>query len=198
MSTQVLRTDTFEAWRQKANTVAKNLGEVASIDSRISYRTLTHKGAAAYSVGNTLTGSVTGATATVTAVNGVNLVVTPVSGTFVGADIIKSRIYFDGAGTLTAGSTITSTQSGATAKVFSYDSGDNSAVVYDITGAFSVGNTISGTSKTISNISLDTVSDLGENITNGTTVRELNTYSASAVAGINELQAEVGTIASLS
>jgi len=198
MSTQVLRTDTFEAWRQKANTVAKNLGEVASIDSRISYRTLTHKGAAAYSVGNTLTGSVTGATATVTAVNGVNLVVTPVSGTFVGADIIKSRIYFDGAGTITAGSTITSTQSGATAKILSYDSGDNSAVVYDITGAFSVGNTISGTSKTISNISLDTVSDIGENITNGTTVRELNTYSASAVAGINELQAEVGTIASLS
>lgn len=197
MSTQVLRTDTFEGWRLKANTVAQNLGDVAALDSRITYTTLSFKGASAYSAGNTITGTVTGATASVVAVAGNTLTLLPTSGTFLGADVTKSRLYFSGTGTLTVGSTITASPSGATAKIFSFDGTENSAIVYSITGAFTTSDTITG-GKAVTNISLDTIVDLGENITNGSTVREVEAYSFSAVAAVNELQSDIGTIASLS
>ena len=67
MSNQVYRTDTFDTWRVKTNDTSKVLGEVTTLDSRITLTTLVFKGATAnsFSVGNTVTGSVSGATATV-------------------------------------------------------------------------------------------------------------------------------------
>ena len=139
MSNQVYRTDTFDTWRVKTNDTSKVLGEVTTLDSRITLTTLVFKGATAnsFSVGNTVTGSVSGATATVDSIVDNVLTVIPTNAnTFVGGDVVKSRIYLSGAGDLTVGSTITGATSSKTAKVFSFNAVDNSAVIYNVSGAF--------------------------------------------------------------
>ena len=205
MPTEVLRTDTFETWRQKSNTVAADIGTPSALDSGLINKTITLTETGNYVAGQTVTGSLSGVTATVVSINGTILTVKNVSaGTFIDRSVQKSYMsVVGGSGSYTAGSTITGSISGATAKVFSFNSTDSTLVIYNISGTFQDSppeNIVQGgTSRQLIGVILNNSSDSGENIvqTSPSVSKELKSFNRDMVAALNEHQSDIGDVDSL-
>ena len=205
MPTEVLRTDTFETWRQKSNTVAADIGTPSALDSNLINKTITLTETGNYVAGQTVTGSLSGVTATVVSINGTILTVKNVSaGTFVDRSVQKSYMsVINGSGSYTPGATITGSVSGATAKVFSFNSTDSTLVIYNITGAFQSSppeNIVQGgTSRQLIGVILNNSSDSGENIvqTSPSVSKELKSFNRDMVAALNEHQSDIGVVENL-
>ena len=205
MPTEVLRTDTFETWRQKSNTVAADIGTPSALDSNLINKTITLTETGNYVAGQTVTGSLSGVTATVVSINGTILTVKNVSaGTFVDRSVQKSYMsVVGGSGSYTPGATITGSISAATAKVFSFNSTDSTLVIYNITGAFQSSpaeNIVQGgTSRQLIGVILNNSSDSGENIvqTSPSVSKELKSFNRDMVAALNEHQSDIGDVDSL-
>jgi hypothetical protein len=205
MPTEVLRTDTFETWRQKSNTVAADIGTPSALDSNLINKTITLTETGNYVAGQTVTGSLSGVTATVVSINGTILTVKNVSaGTFVDRSVQKSYMsVVGGSGSYTPGATITGSISGATAKVFSFNSVDSTLVIYNITGAFQSSppeNIVQGgTTRQLIGVLLNNSSDSGERIvqTSPSVSKELKSFNRDMVAALNEHQSDIGVVENL-
>lgn len=205
MPTEVLRTDTFETWRQKSNTVAADIGTPSALDSGLINKTITLTETGNYVAGQTVTGSLSGVTATVVSINGTILTVKNVSaGTFIDRSIQKSYMsVVGGSGSYTPGSTITGSISGATAKVFSFNSTDSTLVIYNISGTFQDSppeNIVQGgTSRQLIGVILNNSSDSGENIvqTSPSVSKQMKSFNRDMVAALNEHQSDIGDVDSL-
>jgi hypothetical protein len=205
MPTEVLRTDTFETWRQKSNTISADIGTTSALDSNLINKTITLTETGNYVTGQVVTGSLSGVTATVVSINGTILTVKNVSaGTFIDRSVQKSYMsVVNGSGSYTPGATITGSISGATAKVFSFNSVDSTLVIYNITGAFQSSppeNIVQGgTTRQLIGVILNNSSDSGENIVQASpsVSKQLKSFNRDVVASLNEHQSDIGIVENL-
>jgi len=205
MPTEVLRTDTFETWRQKSNTISADIGTTSALDSNLVNKTITLTETGNYVTGQVVTGSLSGVTATVVSINGTILTVKNVSaGTFIDRSVQKSYMsVVNGSGSYTPGATITGSISGATAKVFSFNSVDSTLVIYNITGAFQSSppeNIVQGgTTRQLIGVILNNSSDSGENIVQASpsVSKQLKSFNHDVVSSLNEHQSDIGDVDSL-
>jgi hypothetical protein len=205
MPTEVLRTDTFETWRQKSNTISADIGTTSALDSNLINKTITLTETGNYVAGQVVTGSLSGVTATVVSINGTILTVKNVSaGTFIDRSVQKSYMsVVNGSGSYTPGATITGSISGATAKVFSFNSVDSTLVIYNITGAFQSSppeNIVQGgTTRQLIGVILNNSSDSGENIVQASpsVSKQLKSFNHDVVSSLNEHQSDIGDVDSL-
>jgi hypothetical protein len=205
MPTEVLRTDTFETWRQKSNTISADIGTTSALDSNLINKTITLTETGNYVAGQVVTGSLSGVTATVVSINGTILTVKNVSaGTFIDRSVQKSYMsVVNGSGSYTPGATITGSISGATAKVFSFNSVDSTLVIYNITSAFQSSppeNIVQGgTTRQLIGVILNNSSDSGENIVQASpsVSKQLKSFNRDVVASLNEHQSDIGIVENL-
>jgi hypothetical protein len=205
MPTEVLRTDTFETWRQKSNTISADIGTTSALDSNLVNKTITLTETGNYVAGQIVTGSLSGVTATVVSINGTILTVKNVSaGTFIDRSVQKSYMsVVNGSGSYTPGATITGSISGATAKVFSFNSVDSTLIIYNITGAFQSSppeNIVQGgTTRQLIGVILNNSSDSGENIVQASpsVSKQLKSFNHDVVSSLNEHQSDIGDVDSL-
>jgi hypothetical protein len=109
----------------------------------------------------------------------------------------------NGSGSYTPGATITGSISGATAKVFSFNSVDSTLVIYNITSAFQSSppeNIVQGgTTRQLIGVILNNSSDSGENIVQASpsVSKQLKSFNRDVVASLNEHQSDIGIVENL-
>jgi len=195
-------TDTLRQWLNNTNATSRELGDATRLHSRFARVRLqlseVSSGVGVYQYGQTITGSVSGATAVVLSYDAAahSLLVNRVSGEFVDGNVVKSLIYtMDWPLGYTVGDTVRGSTSGTVAKIFAVSGVTRSLIVYGVAGAGFLSNeTItnddaSGVSSVISSYAPGsyTAADRGETVTNGTLSHEVKSANQDAFTAINEI-----------